>query len=109
MNDEPEPQTVTAFVEIAVSASHKYIYGYVLNARGKIVEFELCQQGRLLEDWLIEDVPPDGCTGLMVWEGACKNAPNFYHGADFEPSFTGEWRKPTAQELAALVPETLPD
>lgn len=99
-------EKVVAFVDPVQHGRRPYNNGYVLSATGPAVEFELEQMGRSLEDWLIEEIPGDGCpcVGIMVWEGECENAWCMYHGSDWEPRLRGAWRKPTTEELQALIP-----
>jgi hypothetical protein len=99
-------ETVIAFVQPYRLSDRKYNAGHVLYAKGVVVELELEQQGRDLDEWLIEDFPPEGCSGVMVWEGECANKWCMNHGNDWEPRLHGTWRKPTAKELWSLVPQS---
>ena len=101
-----ELEIVIAFVEPTRNADRAYNNGHVLFAKGSVVEFEMSMQGRNLEEWLIDEVPADGCVGILVWEGECDNRWCMNHGADWEPRLRGRWRKPTAIELWSLVPQT---
>lgn len=99
-------EIVIAFVEPVTTTSRRYNNGHVLFAKGKGVEFELETQGRSIEEWIISEIPAEGCVGVMVWEGECENLWCMNHGNDWEPRLRGEWRKPTAQELWSLVPQS---
>jgi hypothetical protein len=99
-------ETVIAFVEPMVCGGQRYNNGHVLVATGRGVEFELSQQGRLLEEWIIDEIPEEGCVGIMVWEGECDNLWCMNHGNEWEPRLVGAWRKPTAQELWSLIPKS---
>lgn len=78
------------------------LIGVVLAAEGDQMknEMELCSS-RCLSEWYIDDVPPEGMTGLLVWEGECVNAKHVH--PDWEPHFHGNWRRPTARELWGLT------
>lgn len=81
--------------------SRTYNAGFVLHVSGEIAKVELRSQGECLGDWLIDDLTPDGFTGLLIWEGECLNSDR-RNVDDFEPHLRGTWRKPTAKELWAL-------
>ena len=76
--------------------------GHVLYAYGQIVTMEREQQGDCLDDWIL-DLTPEGCTGILIWEGACTNKWCMNHGDEWEPRMEGRWRKPTATELWAIA------
>lgn len=99
-----EIEKVIAFVEPVQTSLRRHNDGYVISAVGEVVESELSYQGRHICDWLIDEIPADGCVGVMVWEGECENKWSMHHGGDWEPRLTGRWRKPTAHELWSLVP-----
>lgn len=95
------PEQVFCFVHPPQGTEErKYNSGYVLQAKGKIVEFEKSMQGSCLDDWLIEDLTPEGFEGLLVWEGRCLNG-ELCH-PEWEPQLLGEWRQPNALELWRL-------
>lgn len=100
-------EVVIAFVEPVTAANRRYNNGHVLYAKGKAVEFEMEMQGRSIEEWIISEIPEEGCVGIMVWEGECENLWCMHHGNDWEPRLRGVWRKPTAQELLSLVPQSV--
>jgi len=101
MSDEQQAQTVIAYVETSESCGRKFLHGYVLRATGKWVELEHEQQGRLLEDWAISEIPSlSDC--IMVWRGACENEWSACLGGDWEPRLYGQWTSPTAEELMSL-------
>ena len=77
--------------------------GFVLAALGPMAEAEMERQGRFLADWLIDDLTPDGCTGLLTWEGECTNAGQMACDDGYEPHFVGRWRLPSADEMDVLV------
>tara|TARA_R110002096_G_scaffold66682_1_gene162156 strand:- start:20254 stop:20616 length:363 start_codon:yes stop_codon:yes gene_type:complete len=99
-------ETVICFVEPMMCGGQRYNNGHVLAAYGEVVEFELSQQGRLFEEWLISELPSEGVVGILVWEGDCENKWCMNHGNDWEPRLSGSWRKPTAAELWSLVPSS---
>lgn len=75
--------------------------GHVLFAEGKQVTFELEQIGRDWDEWGYINQPPLTQNCVMLWEGVCRNE-NITH-PEWEPDFVGEWRVPTATELAAML------
>ena len=97
-------ELIIAFIEPFTSGSgYRYLNGFVLRAIGEAVENELEEQGRLLDDgWEITEIPPDGTSGISVWEGECLNLWSMNHRADWEPQFDGRWRGPTSEELDSV-------
>ena len=101
-----EKQTVIAFVEKYIAWDEVNLGGHVLRWSGRFVEQEQKLQGRDLSQWLIHNMPP-ASNVIMVWEGVCENDWCADHGADWEPRFRGQWRKPTADELQSLTEDQL--
>ena len=101
-------EVIIAFVEpykIMESTTYRhYNAGYVIYAKGEFVEFELSQRGRDLDEWSIQEVPPIGCIGVLLWEGECENKSSM-HLEEWEPQLSGIWRKPTPQELLLILPK----
>lgn len=99
-------ELVVAFVRPYGSPDRRRIEGYVIYAKGAIVEEELTYQGPGLDDWIIPEVPV--LSGIMVWEGVCENTGSVAFGGEYdcewEPRLRGAWRKPTAKELWELMP-----
>ena len=100
-------EQVIAFVEPHDRTEHGvYNAGFVLRVRGEFVEREIRSQGNCLGDWFIDELTPDGFSGIMVWEGRCENSEQRCgrdpSGESWEPRFAGAWRKPTARELWEL-------
>jgi hypothetical protein len=77
--------------------------GTVLMAEGEAVQFEMSQQGRYMDDWIVTDQTPIEYAGVLVWEGECENLWAMNHGGDWEPCLRGKWRLPTDEELRSLV------
>ena len=75
--------------------------GYVLSATGEIVEWELSQISRFIDEWIISEIP--SATGIMVWEGECTNSHTVGFDGEWEPRLEGSWRRPTAMELWSLA------
>jgi hypothetical protein len=100
VNNE-QTQAIIAYVETSESCGRTFLHGYVLRAIGKWVELEHEQQGRLLEDWAISEIPSrSDC--IMVWRGVCENEWSANHGGDWEPEYRGQWTSPMAEELMSL-------
>lgn len=102
-------EKLLVFFEVRyIGSCNKYWSGYVLYASGKQVSFELDQIGRDWEEWGYIDQPTLTKTGVMLWEGVCRNA-NTIH-PEWEPDFEGTWRRPTSSELQQmLMPENESD
>jgi hypothetical protein len=101
VSNEQQTQTIIAYVETSESCGRKFLHGYVLRTTGKWVELEQEQQGKLLEDWAISEIPSrSDC--IMVWRGVCKNEWSAGLGSDWEPRLYGQWASPTADELMSL-------
>jgi hypothetical protein len=107
-NTQEQVQRVIAYVcqpphREGKTGAFMWNHGYVLSVHGEAVELELRSQGHCLDDWLIYDPTPDDATGIFVWEGVCENWWQVNAGGVGDPHFVGEWRRPTAVELWAIV------
>jgi hypothetical protein len=54
---------------------------------------------------MLDEAPYAPCAGLWVWEGSAEPEPDPLVGGY---SFTGEWRKPTADEVQRLAEGRFP-
>lgn len=95
-------ERLLVFVEVHRVGNRKERWsGHVLHASGKHVLRELEQIGRDWDEWGYLENPKLEQTGVMLWEGCCRNA-NITH-PEWEPDFVGTWRKPTAEELFSML------
>lgn len=95
--DEHEQKKAEEPASLAVCANHpESVDGLVIWCSGKVIEFEIEQMGRSLEDLGLNDAPE----GLSVWEGTFRYVGT---GPDIEAQAVGVFRAPTDEEWSCIM------
>lgn len=106
MSDQKPIQRIFAYVygrscEELLGAKYHAQEGIILCVEGAEVQIDF-DNSPYLSDWT--DIHPvTDSTGLLVWEGIDTGYRMGDPDEGYEPSYSGEWRRPTPHELRRLA------